>query len=139
MEKKKPITSCTQFHQQWLDEMAMQAIEQLPVQDKRKFLQKSYYLSIRTLAHILERHYYKIPRYPHTGKFHLPVTDILHLIRQAYTVEPVAMPGKLTLLRVLSTDQPIGFDKSGHATMQITVITDASGKIITAFPGLCDI
>lgn len=122
--------------QQWLDDLVMEAIGTVPVRDRRKFLQKSYYLSIRALAHILERHYYKIPRYPYAGKFHIPVTDILHHIRQAFVVEPKPIPGKLTQLRVFCTDTMVGFDRSGNATIHISVITDAGGKIVTAFPGV---
>ncbi len=122
--------------QQWLDDMAADAIGTIPVQDKRKFLQKSYYLSVRALAHILERHYYKIPRYPQAGKFHIPVTEILHYMRQAFAVEPKPIPGKLSLLRIFAADKVIGFDKSGNPAIHISIITDAGGKIITAFPGI---
>ncbi len=122
--------------QQWLDEMTAEAIGKVPVQDKRKFLQKSYYLSIRALAHILERHYYRIPRYPHAGKFHIPVTELLHHIRQAFAVEPKPIPGKLTLLRVFCADSSVGFDRNGKATIHISIITDAGGNIVTAFPGI---
>ncbi|MFC0772557.1 hypothetical protein ACFEL9_06425 [Terrimonas sp. R1] len=37
--------------------------------------------------------------------------------------------------RVITTEQPIGFDKAGQPTTTITILTDGGGKIITAFPG----
>lgn len=35
---------------------------QVPMKDRRKLFRKTYYISVSTLAHILERHYYKILR-----------------------------------------------------------------------------
>lgn len=123
--------------QAWIDDLSKQAIGQLPVPGKKKFLQKNYYLCIRALAHILERHYYKIPRYPNTGKFHIPLAEILHHIREAYSLPVIPVSGCLNFQRTIKTEQPVGFDKNGQPTRIITVLTDAGGKIITAFPGTC--
>lgn len=122
--------------QQWVDEMVKEAIGGIPVKGKKKFLQKSYFLSVSALAHILERHYYKIPRYPHTGKFHIPVAEILHYIREAFQLQVSPVSGSLNFQRLLKTDKIIGFDKTGQPTNFITILTDAGGKIITAFPGV---
>lgn len=86
------------------------------------------------LAHILQRHYYKINRYPHAGKFNIPVTDILNYIRQAHDILPVPIDGN-NWQRILTTTAPIGHDKHGNETNIITILTDAGGKIVTAFPG----
>ena len=123
--------------QTWLDDMCKEAFGRIPVPDKKKFLRKTYYLTVPALAHILERHYYKISRYPHAGKFHIPVTEILHHIREAHSLPAFAIPGCQNFLRILHTEQPIGFDKNGQPTSTLTVLSDASGKIITAFPGTC--
>ena len=122
--------------QTWIDDLAKEALRQIPVPDKKKFLQKSYYLSITSLAHILERHYYKINRHPHTGKFHISPTEILHHIREAYNIPPLPFTGTLNFYRVKQTNEPVGFDKDGQPTNLITILTDAGGKIITAFPGI---
>ena len=119
--------------QAWIDDLTLQALKRLPVHDKKKFLQKSYYLGIKPLAHILERHYHKINRYPHAGKFNIPVTEILHHIREAHAVPPV--PNGNNFQRTVHTTQAVGFDKSGQSTNIITILTDAGGRIITAFPG----
>jgi hypothetical protein len=119
--------------QQWLDDMSKQLFNQLPMENKQK---KTYYLTPQTLAHIIERHYYKIPRHPQTGKFHIPLTEILHLIREAASCTTTPVPGTLHFQRIIQTEQNIGFDKDGEPTGTITIITDAAGKIMTAFPGV---
>jgi hypothetical protein len=37
--------------------------------------------------------------------------------------------------KVLQTENCIGYDKAGQPINIITILTDAGGKIITAFPG----
>lgn len=120
--------------QEWLNNMNKELFNQLPI-SKKRFISKDYYLTVTTLAHILERHYYKINRYPHAGKFYIPVTDILNYIRDAYAITPVAINGT-NFQRAIHTAAPIGHDKNGNETNIITILTDAGGKIITVFPGL---
>ena len=120
--------------QEWLNDMNKELFLQLPI-PKKRFIRKDYYLSAPVLAHILERHYYKINRYPHTGKFNIPVTDILKYIRDAYEVVPVPIAGG-NLQRTFYAPAPIGHDKQGNETHVITILSDAGGKIVTAFPGL---
>jgi hypothetical protein len=121
--------------QQWINEMARDAFLQLPVTDKKKCFRKNYYLTAEAMAHIIERHYYKINRHPQTGKFHIPVTDIVQLIRDAADMPASAVPGNLNFQRSLQTANIFGYDKDGNPANAITVITDAGGRIITAFPG----
>lgn len=123
--------------QSWLDDMCKEAFRLLPVADKKKFLRKSYYLTVPALAHILERHYYKINRYPYAGKFTIPVIEILHHIREAFSLPAIPVPGYRNFQRIIQATDPIGFDKNGRSTHIITILTDAGGKIITAFPGTC--
>jgi hypothetical protein len=115
--------------------MAKDAFVQLPVADKKKCFRKNYYLTAEAMAHIMERHYYKINRHPQTGKFHIPVTEIVQLIRDAAELPATPVSCNLNFQRTLQTEGIIGYDKDGNATDSITVITDAGGKIITAFPG----
>src|SRR5690348_8945339 len=75
----------------WLDELQAKLIYQLPVKNKKKLLRKSHYLSASALAHILERHYFKIPRYPNAGKFTIPVASIVSYLRDAATQTTMPM------------------------------------------------
>lgn len=72
--------------QNWLNELINGAVMQVPMKDRKKLFRKTYYISISALAHILERHYYKIPRHPATSKFTVPVTEILSLARCLYGI-----------------------------------------------------
>lgn len=122
--------------QAWLNELCKETYNSIPVLCKRKFLSKTYYLSIIALAHIIERHYYKIPRHPGAGKFHIPLTDILLHIKEAQPIPTEPVAGKATFKRTLQTNQQLGFDRDGLPTTYITILTDAGGNIITAFPGI---
>ena len=118
--------------QHWLDDMNNEMFRQLPI-CKKRFISKTYYLTATSLAHILERHYYKINRYPHAGKFHIPILEIVKLIRDAHSVPPTQNGNNFQ--RTIETKQIIGFDKNGQSTNIITILTDPGGKIMTAFPG----
>jgi hypothetical protein len=124
--------------QAWLDELCNETYNSIPVLCKRKFRSSTYYLSVTALAHILERHYYKIPRHPDAGKFHITLIEILHYIKEAQPMPLTPVAGKATFQRTLQTNQHIGFDRNGLPATHITVITNASGNIITAFPGQPD-
>jgi hypothetical protein len=121
--------------QNWLDEMGREAIYQLPVNEKRKFRRKGYYLTIPALAHIMEKHYNKIARYPQAAKFTLSVVEILNYIRDAVSLSVSPVPGTQNFQRIVDAGKHIGYDRDGLSVQAITIITDAGGKIITAFPG----
>lgn len=121
--------------QTWIDEMNKELFNEVPVTNQKKYLRKTYYLTPAALAHIIERHYYKISRHPSVGKFHIPLPCILQLIRDAAALSPTPVSGTLNQQRILQTNTIIGFNKNGHEENRITVITDPGGKIITAFPG----
>ncbi len=130
----------------YLGEAEQQLFYRLPLKNKKQLLRKRYRLSASAAAHILEKHYYKIPRYPMAGKFTLPVAEIFSLLRDAFSTcatlrrtsaqTPTPIPGSGYLQRITDTGRHIGFDRSGQNTSIFTVITDAGGRIITAFPGL---
>lgn len=122
--------------QDWINDMAKEAFLQLPVPDKKKCFQKTYYLTAPAMAHIIERHYYKINRHPQAGKFHIPVIEIIQLIRDASPLPCSPVPGSLNFQRTMQTGDTIGYDKDGNPATVITILTDAGGKIITAFPGV---
>lgn len=120
----------------WLDDMAKQAFLQLPLPNKKIFFCKTYYLTCSAMAHIIERHYYKIPRHPAAGKFHIPVAEILYCIKEASALPATPVPGSLNFQRTLNIQKKIGFSNTGEPANAITVLTDAAGKIITAFPSV---
>ncbi|MFC0771392.1 hypothetical protein [Terrimonas alba] len=119
--------------QAWIDDLSKQAFGQLPVPDKKKFLQKNYYLGIRALAHILERHYYKIPCYPNAGKFHIPLTEIFHHIREAHSLPVTPVSGCLNFQRAIKTEQPVGFDKNGQPTTSLQSLLTPAAKSLPHF------
>jgi len=120
--------------QVWINELSVSAIMQLPVRGKKKFLRKTYYLTICSLAHILERHYYKIPRYPATAKFTIPIVEILTYIRTAFNQLQSPVAGSTNTLRIIQTDRVIGFNRNQLPSKTIEIITDGGGKILTAYP-----
>ena len=122
--------------QSWLQQLQEGLIWQLPVKHRKKLLRKGSYLSSKALAHILERHYYKVPRHPLTGKFTIPIPQIIACIRDACQQPPQPVPRSHHLQRVLDTGTPLGHDTSGNTVTIITVITSTGGEIITAFPGV---
>ncbi|PVD52048.1 hypothetical protein DC498_11705 [Terrimonas sp.] len=122
--------------QSWLQQLQEGLIWQLPVKHRKKLLRKGSYLSSKALAHILERHYYKVPRHPLTGKFTIPIPQIVACIRDACQQPPQLIPCSPHLQRVLDTGTPLGHDTSGNTVTTITVITSTGGEIITAFPGI---
>lgn len=119
----------------WLRQTEATHFYQLPLNNHKKLLRKSWYLSASALAHILERHYYKIARHPSTGKFTIDISSIVAYIRDAFHQEVFEVPQSCNLQRVLDIQSVIGYDGSGNSVTVITVISDTSGNIITAFPG----
>ena len=122
--------------QEWLNALTKDAFMQLPVKDKSKLARKTFHLSVKATAHILEKHYYKINRYPQSGKFTIPLTGIIEKVKEAgeQIAEPIS--GSLNFKRVVTATEVIGFSRNGQSVKEYTVITDAAGNVITAFPGL---
>lgn len=121
--------------QSWLNELIISAVIQAPMKDRKKLFRKTYYITIKALAHIIERHYYKILRYPETSKFTIPIVEILSFLRDASTEQTTPVSGSLNFQRVIDTGKVIGFDRNRLPTTYITILTDSGGCIITAFPG----
>jgi hypothetical protein len=122
--------------QDWLNEMVSGAVMQLPMNNKKRLFRKTYYITISSLAHILERHYYKIPRHPDSGKFTIPIPEILSHLRDISSEPGTPIPGSLDLQRTVNVHKVIGFDRNQLPTTYITVLTDSGGRIMTAFPGI---
>lgn len=122
--------------QDWLNELAGKALMQVPMKNRKRLMRKTYYLPLSSLAHILERHHIKIPRHPGTGKFTIPVPEMLSCLRDI-AAEPVTpLAGSLDFRRTVNVGKVIGFDQDQLPTAHITVLTDPGGRILTAFPGI---
>lgn len=121
--------------QEWMEEMSKRLFHFMPVASQRKYQRQTYYLTVSALAHILEGHYYKINRHPAKGKFHVSLPRLLELLRDASAVEARLMDGSIQFCRELDAGEVIGFDRNGRAVQCLTVITDAGGRVVTAFPG----
>ena len=120
--------------QTWLNEMSAQAVQALHPPAMKLMHGKSYRLPVTAFAHIIERHYYKTLRHPGTGKFTLPVPAILDLLKEMATVEAEPMKGNINSRRSLQLSYELGICKNGDPAFRITVITDPTGAIITAYP-----
>lgn len=121
--------------QDWLNNLAYGAMLQIPIRDRRQLFRKTYYLSATALTHIVERHYYKIMRYPATSKFTIPLTEILSHLREACNAPIIPVPGSMNFQRTIDTGNIIGFDRDNLPSSFITIVTDGGGRIATAFPG----
>ncbi len=119
----------------WLQQLQEGLIWQLPVKQHKKLLRKSWYLSVTVLAHILERHYYKLPRHPLAGKFTISIPEIVNAIKEAGQLSPEPIAGSTNLQRVWEAGYPLGYDPAGNTVTTMTIISSAAGEIITAFPG----
>lgn len=122
--------------QDWLNELVNGAVMQVPMKNRKRLLRKTYYLNVSALAHILQRHYFKIPRHPDTSKFTIPVPEILSYLRDISTEPGVPVAGSLNFRRTVDVHKTVGFDRDQLPTTHITVLTDSGGRIITAFPGI---
>jgi hypothetical protein len=122
--------------QDWLNNLQQDLFNHLPIGNKRKFQKRTFYLSASALAHIVERHYYKIPRHPGCGKFTIPLADLLGYIRDAYDQPSMPLRGTINVQRIIHADRNIGFDQAGASTHEMTIISNPTGMIITAFPGI---
>lgn len=121
--------------QNWMNDIAMNAIMQVPMKDRKKLFRKTFYMSVTALAHIIERHYYKIPRHPETSKFTVPLIEMLNYLRDASKENTTPIPGSINFQCTLDTGKIIGIDGDHLPTSLITVLTDSGGRILTAFPG----
>jgi len=121
--------------QDWLYLLATGAISQVPRKGRKSLLSKTYHFLLAFLAYILEKHYYKIPRYPEPSKFTIHVPELLCYLRDISDKPATPIPGSSYLLRTINVNKIIGFDIKQVPTTYITIVTDSNGWILTAFPG----
>ncbi|WP_300602769.1 hypothetical protein [Niabella sp.] len=137
-EQWLPVLFLLADTQTWLQQLQGQHLRQLPVKNRKKLLRKSWYLSAKALAHILERHYHKVARHPLAGKFTIPIPAIVAAIKDAGQQTPQQPQPGGHCQRVYDTGATMGYNNRGQPVTTITVIADAAGEIITAFPGTPD-
>ncbi|MCH5720499.1 hypothetical protein [Niabella hibiscisoli] len=118
----------------WLQQLQEGLIWQLPVQQHKKLLRKSWYLSATVLAHILERHYYKLPRHPLAGKFTISIPEIVNAIKEAGQLSPEPLAGSANLQRVWEAGYSLGYDPAGNTVTIMTIISSTAGKLLPLFP-----
>lgn len=121
--------------QEWLNDAEHRHFKNIPFKEIKQLRKQTYRLSATAFAHILERHYHRIQRHPAAGKFTIPMVEILNLLREAYQQPAEQIAGTLNLQRIIAADHCIGIDRNHSPTKKITIITNAGGNIITAFPG----
>jgi hypothetical protein len=121
--------------QDWLTEMVMGAVMQVPMKQRKNLFRRGYYITIAALAHILERHYYKVHRHPDTSKFTISLPEILSHLRDISKEPGIPIAGSIDFRRTVDVHKIIGYDRNHIPTTFISVITDNGGRITTAFPG----
>ena len=122
--------------EQWLQQLHKDIFYQLPLKQHKKLLRNNWWLGASTLAHILERHYAPMARHPGAGKFTISVEQIVSIIKEAFVATPQPVPQSCYQQRVWDAGSIVGYDVAGTATQVVTVIADAAGRIVTAFPGI---
>jgi hypothetical protein len=121
--------------QDWLTEMVMGAVMQVPMKQRKNLFRRGYYITISALAHILERHYHKVHRHPDASKFTIPLPEVLSHLRDISKEPGIPIAGSIDFRRTVNVNRIIGYDRYHIPTTYITVLTDNGGRITTAFPG----
>ncbi len=118
----------------WQSEAEMQLLLLLPIRGIHRLMEKGYRLRITALEHIVKRHYNGVSTDNDTGKFDIPLLQLLRIIKNAANLpcSPVKSTGNLQRLVICTTK--IGVDKSGNPTRRMVIITSPDGDILTAFP-----
>ncbi len=75
-------------------------------------------------------------RHPGAGKFTIGVERVVSIIKEAFAATPQPVPQSCNNQRVWDVGSIVGYDVAGSATQVVTVIADAAGRIVTAFPGV---
>ena len=92
-------------------------------------------ISLAGLAHILERHFHSTLRHPATGKFLIPLAELIDLLKEAGSKDPEPMAGSQHLKREMECERPVGINRLGETSWLLVVIADARGELVTAYPG----
>ena len=118
----------------WCEEQGLNVFYKLPVDEKRKFRHQNYFLTVQVVAHILETHFIENSKVPLKSKFTCSVVELFTHIRDAWNIEALAVPDSTKSYRIVAPGKEIG-TKDGKPVEKFTILTNADGKILTAFPG----
>lgn len=119
--------------QKEIGKLSKRAMWLIPGDRQNRFFPSTYYLTAVALSHILDRHFYKVPRYPDKSKFTIPVQEIVRYIRLAFLVPDEPIIG-MRRQRIMETGVNIGRSHDGQLCQRIAVISDVYGYIRTAYP-----
>jgi len=125
--------------QVWLEDLEKRLFLAVPVGGKKKLFRKDFYLTAKSFAHIIERHYHKIARHPEAGKFTIPIPDLLALLKQTRHLPTTPIPGRGGIYREVDTGKIIGYDRAGKNTFFLTLISHSQGRIETVFPRMMEV
>ena len=120
--------------QKWVDRLSLDCVNNFHASGIKLMNNKKYRLSIISFAHILEKHYHKILRYPDSSKFNISIPEILDYLKTAEAMDIMPIKGGANCERRLELKEMIGFNKDGEDAFCLVVITDPGGNIITAYP-----
>jgi len=124
--------------QRWIDGVSGDLLRAISIPRKRESNEDNIYLTVAGLCDILTVHYHKIQKQNRIPRFTIPVVDILIFLQEA-AAEPVstlAVTGHFQTL--VNTGKMIGYDRNNFPTCFFTIISEVSGRIITAYPGFCE-
>ena len=120
--------------QRWTDESSKNLIN-MAVGPEKSFVWKHLHLTAACFSEILVNHYYKIQKEQDTARFCIPVHDII-LYMQAAAEDPAEpVPDRPFFQTLANAGEFIGYDRNNFPTCFFTILSDASGRILTAFPG----
>jgi hypothetical protein len=96
---------------------------------------RQYLLTSVALDHIIKKYYNNRAQENESGRFEIDLSDLIICLKSAANQPMIRIPGSLYWQRVVHYHKKLGYDPLGCATSLCSVITDYSGKIITAYPG----
>ena len=68
------------------------------------------------------------------GKFTVPLSAILDLIKEMASIEAESMKGNVNSRRSMRLAYQVGICKNGDPAFNIPIITDCTGAIVTIYP-----
>lgn len=116
------------------DRCANKLVRVIPGNLRTKYFPSSYCLTGYGLAHILDKHFYKVNRFPDASKFTIPITEIVRLIRLGFLRGEKESTKTGGTMRVLEVGKVIGVCKDGCLTRKMAIVTDGNGQIRSAYP-----
>ena len=99
-------------------------------------LEGSIEVTEKGLAHVLARHIIGGVEVTAEKSVFAPGTNIREIVKASEAVKPVFQQASGNYARIVDAGRVIGTTFEGQATHIYTVITDATNRLVTAFPGV---